>query len=345
MAAGQVLWGALSDTLGRRVILATSLFVFTCATLLCVFAPTIEWLWVARFMQAVGVCAPAALWQSILVDCFESRRRDILFAWIFPITALSPIFMPMLGAWLLHMAGFQSTFFFTAALGLLLLIMTLGWLQETLPIERRHPLAIKTYFSNAIHLMSCSIFMGNTGLICLSSASFYVFLTEFPFALDQLGLPESAMGPLIIPQTLIFMVGGLLSAWMTRVWGKQKALLCVTVVAILGAVLLCCSVILWPLESVWQILAPYAVTAFSNGAIYPLAFSLIFEMHDDKAGTAAGWIAFYLALMGFVGAFCMSLFSAWGVVGMALLVLVFYLLCLGSWVLSVVGSEKHLKHM
>ena len=190
--------------------------------------------------------------------------------------------------------------------------------------------------------MTCPVFMGNTGLICLSSASFYVFLTEFPFVLERVGLPESAMGPLIIPQTIIFMIGGALSAWMARSWGKQKALLYVTLFAAVGGVALCASVMCWPLSSVWQVLVPYAMTAFSNGAIYPLAFALIFEKHDDKAGTAAGWVAFFLALMGFVGAFFMGLFSAWGEVAMAAWVLVFYVLCLVSWMLAVLFSEKHI---
>ncbi|MFI4956652.1 MAG: Bcr/CflA family efflux MFS transporter [Gammaproteobacteria bacterium] len=344
MAAGQVLWGALSDTFGRRSILIVSLGIFTLATLACTLVPSIEWLWVARFIQAVGVCAPAALWQSILVDTHEAHRRDIVFAWIFPITALSPIFMPMVGAFLLERVGFESTFVFTAAVGVFLLVMTFLWLKETLPVHKRHPLALHTYIKHALNLMSCPVFMGNTGLICLSSASFYVFLTEFPFVLDRVGLSESAMGPLIIPQTIIFMLGGALSAWMARAWGKRKALLYVTLLAILGGVALCASVMLHPLSSVWQVLIPYAVTAFSNGAIYPLAFSLIFEVHDDKAGTAAGWVAFYLALMGFVGAFFMGLFSAWGEVGMALLVLGFYVLCLVSWMLATLFSEKHVTH-
>ena len=344
MAAGQVLWGALSDTFGRRSILMVSLGIFSLATLACTIVPTIEWLWAARFIQAVGVCAPAAIWQSILVDTCEAHRRDIVFAWVFPITALSPIFMPMVGAFLLETAGFESTFLFTAGVGIFLLTMTIIWLKETLPVHKRHPLAFHTYIKHAMNLMTCPVFMGNTGLICLSSASFYVFLTEFPFVVDRVGLSEAAMGPLIIPQTILFMIGGALSAWMARTWGKTNALLYVTLLAIAGAVMLCASVMLYPLTSVWQVLAPYAVTAFSNGAIYPLAFSLIFEVHDDKAGTAAGWVAFYLALMGFVGAFFMGLFSSWGEVGMAILVLAFYVLCLGSWMLAALFLKRHATH-
>lgn len=341
MAAGQVMWGALSDTFGRRSILTVSLVIFTVATWVCTRLTNIEALWAARFVQAFGVCAPAALWQSLLVDVFEARRREIFFAWIFPITALSPIVMPIIGALLLLWAGFEATFIFTAGVGVCLFLMTIGWLRETLPVERRHPLALRTYFHHAFHLMSCPVFMGNTGMICLSSASFYVFLTEFPFVIDRLGLPESALGPLLIPQTVVFMIGGGMSVWLARVLGKQRALLIVVLLAIVGSVLLCASVMLFPVSHVAQILVPYSITAFSNGAIYPLSFSLIFEVHDDKAGTAAGWVAFYLALMGFVGAFCMGLLSDFGATGMAILVLGGYLLCQISWWVAVSFSEKH----
>jgi MFS family permease len=225
--------------------------------------------------------------------------------------------------------------------GLGLLITTIYMFRETLSTARRHPLSLKTYALHAIQLMSCPVFMGNMGLICLSSASFFVFIAEFPFALHQLRLSESMMGPLLIPQTIVFMVAGVLSAAMSRRFGKSRSLWYVTWLAILGSLILWAVVAFTPLTSIWQILIPYALTAFSNGAIYPLAFSAIFEAHDDKAGTAAGWVAFYMGLMGFVGAFLMGVFNEAGVVGMALLILVFYGLCLGAWALTACFIERH----
>lgn len=342
MALGQVGWGPLSDTWGRRNVLAVSLLIFTLASFACAHVHTIEALWVARFIQAIGVCAPGALWQSVLVDRLETAQRDVYFAWIFPITALSPIIMPFIGAILLAWVNYQATFYATAMVGLVLLMMTSGWFAETLPLEKRHPLAWGVYFRHAVDIMTCPVFLGNTGLICFSSASFYVFLTQFPFTVDKLGMPESWMGPLIIPQTVFFMLGGLVSPWLSRhMGGKTRALLGVSCIAIVGSLILCVSVIVYPVAHMAQILAPYSITAFANGAIYPLAFSLIFESHDDKSGSAAGWVAFYLALTGFVGAFCMGLMSRWAETGMALLILVCYGLCVVSWWVCARFSEKH----
>ena len=60
-AAGQILWGPLSDRLGRRPILLFGLVLFIAATLACAFAPSIGWLTAARALQALGASGPIVL--------------------------------------------------------------------------------------------------------------------------------------------------------------------------------------------------------------------------------------------------------------------------------------------
>lgn len=55
-------------------------------------------LWILRFIQAVGVCAAAAIWQALVVDRYREGQANRVFATIMPLVALSPALAPLLGA-------------------------------------------------------------------------------------------------------------------------------------------------------------------------------------------------------------------------------------------------------
>lgn len=73
-AAGQVIWGPLSDRLGRRPVLMMGLCLFIATTLACAFAPSIEALIGARFAQALGASGPIVLGRAMVRDLYEGPR-------------------------------------------------------------------------------------------------------------------------------------------------------------------------------------------------------------------------------------------------------------------------------
>lgn len=57
LAIGQLIYGPLADRFGRRGPLLSGVILFTLASFACAFAPSLEWLIGARFVQALGGCA------------------------------------------------------------------------------------------------------------------------------------------------------------------------------------------------------------------------------------------------------------------------------------------------
>lgn len=84
-AVGQLFWGVVSDAVGRRKPILFSLLAFTVATFMCMSAPTVEFMWVARFFQAFFGCALAGLLPYAIRlgerrGLPQNRRRaDLLF--------------------------------------------------------------------------------------------------------------------------------------------------------------------------------------------------------------------------------------------------------------------------
>lgn len=105
-AAAQLLWGPLSDRYGRKPVLLIGLTIFALGSLGMLWVENAVTLLVLRFVQAVGVCAAAVIWQALVTDYYPSQKVNRIFATIMPLVGLSPALAPLLGSWLLvHFPG------------------------------------------------------------------------------------------------------------------------------------------------------------------------------------------------------------------------------------------------
>ncbi len=111
MALGQLMWGLASDKFGHRNTLIAGLLVFTIASAGLAFCTTVWQLLLLRFIQAIGVCAPAVIWQAMVIKRYPSSVSQQLFATIMPLVALSPALAPQLGVVLADHFGWHSILF------------------------------------------------------------------------------------------------------------------------------------------------------------------------------------------------------------------------------------------
>ncbi|MFF2349508.1 multidrug effflux MFS transporter [Kitasatospora sp. NPDC058115] len=137
VAAGQLLFGPLSDRFGRRPPLLAGLVVYTLASVACVIAPSLPVLIAARFVQGAAGAAGLVIGRAVARDRFEGVAMIRFLASITLISGLAPILAPLFGAQLLRVTSWRGTFGALAALGLLLTLVAFGALRETLPASAR----------------------------------------------------------------------------------------------------------------------------------------------------------------------------------------------------------------
>ncbi|MGF1907839.1 Bcr/CflA family multidrug efflux MFS transporter [Vibrio kasasachensis] len=280
MASGQLLWGLASDKFGHRNTLALGLALFTVSSLGLAFSDQVWQLLTLRFIQAIGVCAPAVIWQAMVIKRYSSSSQQI-FATIMPLVALSPALAPQLGVLLADSFGWHSIFYALTIMGVLLIMVTMSQQQDI--IEEK-----QTSITNDIRaLIGSKTYLGNVMMFATASAAFFAYLTGMPEIMAQLGYDAKDIGLSFIPQTIAFMVGGWLGKTMVAKYGDEKVLRqLVGLFSVASLLIFVASQ--WQLTSIWPILAPFCLIAVANGAMYPIVVNRALASAQQSPATAAG---------------------------------------------------------
>ena len=131
MAAGQLVYGPLSDRIGRRPPLLFGLFCYAAASAGCAFASSELALIFLRVAQALAGCAGMVIARAIVRDRFHYNEVLHIFSLLSLVMGLAPILAPLLGGWLLAVAGWRWIFGFQAVFGAVAGVAALFLLPES----------------------------------------------------------------------------------------------------------------------------------------------------------------------------------------------------------------------
>ena len=280
MAIGQLIWGLASDKFGHRNTLAAGLVLFTIASLGLAFADQVWQLLTLRFIQAIGVCAPAVIWQAMVIQRYSSQSQQI-FATIMPLVALSPALAPQLGVLLAESFGWPSIFVALSVIGMALITATMAQDNKKAEIKQTSIAAdIKA-------LLASKAYLGNVLIYATASAAFFAYLTGMPEIMAQLGYSTKDIGLSFIPQTVAFMLGGYLGKVAVKKFGDERVLRhLIGLFSVASLLIFIASQ--WQLESIWPILTPFCLIAVANGALYPIVVNRALANAKQAPATAAG---------------------------------------------------------
>lgn len=279
-AAAQLLWGPLSDRYGRKPVLLIGLTIFALGSLGMLWVENAATLLVLRFVQAVGVCAAAVIWQALVTDYYPSQKVNRIFTTIMPLVGLSPALAPLLGSWLLVHFSWQAIFATLFAITVVL-ILPIFWLKPT--TKARNNSQDGLTFTD---LLRSKTYRGNVLIYAACSASFFAWLTGSPFILSEMGYSPTVIGLSYVPQTIAFLIGGYGCRAALQKWqGKQLlpwllVLFAVSVIATWAAGFI-------SHVSLVEILIPFCVMAIANGAIYPIVVAQALRPFPHATGRAA----------------------------------------------------------
>ena len=106
---GQLIFGPLSDSYGRKPIIYIGFLVFAIASIICVNTDSYEILIAGRILQGIGLASPRTLSIAMIRDSYEGDYMAKVMSFIVMIFILIPIIAPTLGQFLmltLQLAGY-----------------------------------------------------------------------------------------------------------------------------------------------------------------------------------------------------------------------------------------------
>ena len=334
MALGQLLWGLASDKYGHRNTLAAGLALFTLASFGLAFSTEVWQLLALRFVQAIGVCAPAVIWQAMVIKRYSASSSQQIFATIMPLVALSPALAPQLGVVLADTFGWHSIFIVLTLMGALLIATTMAQPKEK-------PEVRETSVGNDIKsLLKSKSYLGNVIMFASASAAFFAYLTGMPEIMAKLGYEAKDIGLSFIPQTIAFMVGGYLGKVGVKKFGDSRVLKHLVGLFSVSTLLIFVAS-QWELTSIWPLLAPFCLIAVANGALYPIVVNRALSSAKQSPATAAG---LQNSLQICISSFASGLVAAMASSALQVTGVTIVICLMGLWVGYIVANRELSQH-
>ena len=189
LGVGQLIYGPMSDMVGRKAPLYFGLVLFGAGSIGCALAPDIQTLVVLRFIQGLGASAGMVIPRAVVRDLHTGHDAARLMSLLMLVFSVSPILAPLAGSLLIESLGWRSVFWavtVAAVLGLMLLATSL---QETRPAAERANSSVRSALQGYSVLLRDRHFLGLVFIGAFGISSFFAYLANSSFVMiDHYGL-------------------------------------------------------------------------------------------------------------------------------------------------------------
>ncbi len=143
LATGQLIYGPLSDSLGRKPPIYAGFALFLIGCLLSTFAPNFAVMLLGRFLQGLGAAGPRIVTLALVRDQYEGRAMARIMSLIMAVFILVPVLAPIIGQGILLIGPWRAIFGVLFSLASISLIWFAIRQPETLTPERRVPFSLR----------------------------------------------------------------------------------------------------------------------------------------------------------------------------------------------------------
>lgn len=287
-----LLYGPLSDKLGRKTIIFSGVSVFLVGSLGCALSWSMTSLIGFRILQAAGGASASAMGMAISRDLFDGPERQRILAWVSIILAVAPMVAPSLGSLILIWASWRGIFMAQALWGVLAIAATFP-VRESLPPDRRNP--DLRFLSRYTGLLRNTRFLLSTVLLCLVLSPFYTYIASSPHIfIETFGVSEQVFAGYFALNPLGTMIGAVLCERLSRTVAANA----LNLVGFAGMTLGGAAILLVSHSgAIWFALSMMA-TALFMGLSRPTATNLVLEQVDTDFGSASSFLIFCQFLFG-----------------------------------------------
>ncbi|CAH3802696.1 Bicyclomycin resistance protein, partial [Enterobacter cloacae] len=185
-ALGQLFYGPMADSLGRKPVILGGTLVFAAAAVACALAQTIDHLIIMRFFHGLAAAAASVVINALMRDIYPKEEFSRMMSFVMLVTTIAPLVAPMAGGAVLMWFSWHVIFWILALAALLASAMIFFFIDETLPVERRQKFHIRTTIGNFASLFRHKRVLSYMLASGFSFAGMFSFLSAGPFVYIEL---------------------------------------------------------------------------------------------------------------------------------------------------------------
>lgn len=180
-ALGQLIYGPLADSFGRKPVIALGTLTFALAAAACALAQTIDQLIVMRFLHGLSAAAASVVINALMRDSYSKEEFSRMMSFVMLITTIAPLLAPIIGGWLLVLWNWHAIFWALSVAALLTTVLVVTRIKETLPKEKRQRFHLRTTLGNFLSLFRHKRAFSYMLASGFSFAGLFSFLNAGPF--------------------------------------------------------------------------------------------------------------------------------------------------------------------
>lgn len=199
---GQLIFGPLSDSFGRKPIVYVGFILFVLATIICVATESFEMMILGRVLQGVGLASPRTLSIAMIRDSYDGDYMAKILSIVVMVFILVPVIAPTLGQFLLNYYNWESIFYVNLLFGLVIMLWFWRRQEETLSDTNRIKFTPMLFVNgtkefikhkNAVAFTLVSGFITGSFMVYLSTAQQifekqYNLADKFPYIFASLAI-------------------------------------------------------------------------------------------------------------------------------------------------------------
>lgn len=289
MGVGQLLYGPLSDGIGRKSTAMLGWSIFLVGTLMGMFAKSPEAMFTGRFLQGLGAGGPRIVAMAVVRDLYVGRPMARMLSLVMTVFMLVPMLAPIIGHWMEMLGGWRAIF----GLYLAMALVSGGWylagIPETLDPTQRRPLRpgpVGAAFAEVLRTRSTMFYTASAALIF---GAFVVYLATAQQILEE----GYVLGPLFpwafAALALAFAMASFANSRLVMRFGMRR--LSLMAVAMMVAVSAVAGLLSWSspggVPGFWTFMLLMSLIFFPVAVLFANFNALALQPLGHLAGTAA----------------------------------------------------------